>query len=129
MGPTFPDARYLFGRVEYEHWSTQTERADTLPVFADSIRPIFGRGLADLVEWDHRTCPEIRLMPSTGHTPGHASVLIDSKGSRAMITGDFAHHPCQMAHPDGPPPPTTTLWRPRLHGAAFSASLPADPSS
>jgi glyoxylase-like metal-dependent hydrolase (beta-lactamase superfamily II) len=29
--PTFPNARYLFGRVEYEHWSTQTERADMLP--------------------------------------------------------------------------------------------------
>ena len=39
-------------------------------------------------------------MPSTGHTPGHASVLIGSKGKRAMITGDFAHHPCQMAHLD-----------------------------
>ena len=78
--PTFPNARYLFGRVEYEHWSTQTERADMLPVFADSIRPIFGRGLADLVEWDHRICPEIGLMPSTGHTPGHASVLIEFEG-------------------------------------------------
>ena len=98
--PTFPKARYLFGRVEYEHWSTQTERADMLPVFADSVRPIFERGLADLVEWDHQICPEIRLMPSTGHTPGHTSVLITSKGQRAMITGDFAHHPCQMAHPE-----------------------------
>ena len=28
--PTFPRARYLFGRVEFEHWSTQTERADML---------------------------------------------------------------------------------------------------
>src|SRR4029079_812097 len=83
--PTFPRARYLFGRVEFEHWSTQTERADMLPVFADSIRPIFDRGLADLVEWDHRICPEIQLMPSTGHTPGHASVLISSNGKRAMI--------------------------------------------
>jgi glyoxylase-like metal-dependent hydrolase (beta-lactamase superfamily II) len=90
----------VFGRVEYEHWSTPTERADMLPVFADSIRPIFELGLADLVEWDHRMCPEIGLMPSTGHTPGHTSVLISSKGSRAMITGDFAHHPCQMAHPE-----------------------------
>jgi glyoxylase-like metal-dependent hydrolase (beta-lactamase superfamily II) len=98
--PTFPKARYLFGRVEYEHWSRQTERPDMIPVFADSIKPIFERGLADLVEWDHQICPEIRLVPSTGHTPGHASVMIDSKGKRAMITGDFAHHPCQMAHPE-----------------------------
>ena len=98
--PTFPKARYLFGRVEYEHWSSQTERADMLPVFADSIRPVFELGLADLVEWDHQICPEIRLVPSTGHTPGHASLLISSNGKRAMITGDFAHHPCQMAHPE-----------------------------
>jgi len=98
--PTFPNARYLFGRVEYEHWSRQTERADMLPVFADSVKPLLERGLADLVEWDHQLCPEIRLMPSAGHTPGHASVLISSKGKRAMITGDFAHHPCQMAHPE-----------------------------
>jgi glyoxylase-like metal-dependent hydrolase (beta-lactamase superfamily II) len=98
--PTFPNARYLFGRVEYEHWSQQTERADMLPVFADSIQPIFARGLADLVDWDHRICPEITLVPSAGHTPGHTSVMINSRGARAMITGDFAHHPCQFAHPE-----------------------------
>jgi glyoxylase-like metal-dependent hydrolase (beta-lactamase superfamily II) len=98
--PTFPKARYLFGRVEYEHWSTQPDRSDMLSVFADSIRPVFERGLADLVECDHQICPEVRLMPSTGHTPGHTSVLISSNSKRAMITGDFAHHPCQMAYPE-----------------------------
>jgi len=98
--PTFPKARYLFGRIEYEHCSTQTARPDMLPVMSDSIRPVFDRGLVDLVELDHQICPEVRLMPSTGHSPGHASVLISSKGKRAMITGDFAHHPCQLAHPE-----------------------------
>ena len=39
-------------------------------------------------------------MPSTGHTPGHVSVQISSNGMRALITGDFAHHPCQLAHPE-----------------------------
>ena len=98
--PTFPKARYLFGRIEYEHWTTQTARPDQHPVIADSVKPIFDLGLADLVELDHQLCPEIRLVPSTGHSPGHASVLITSKGQRAMITGDFAHHPCQFAHPE-----------------------------
>jgi glyoxylase-like metal-dependent hydrolase (beta-lactamase superfamily II) len=97
--PTFPKARYLFGRIEYEHWTTQTERPDMLPVVADSIRPIFESRLAELVELDHKICAEVSLMASTGHSPGHASVLISSKGKRAMITGDFAHHPCQFAHP------------------------------
>lgn len=98
--PTFPNARYLFGRVEYEHWSSQTERPDMGVIFADSVQPIFDGGLAELVEWDHQLCPEIRLAPSVGHTPGHASVWIESKGERAIITGDFLHHPCQMAHPE-----------------------------
>jgi glyoxylase-like metal-dependent hydrolase (beta-lactamase superfamily II) len=100
--PTFPNARYLFGRVEFEHWRTQTERADMQPVLSDSVMPIFDRGLVDLVEWNHQLCPEIRLAPSIGHTPGHVCVWIGSKAQRAMITGDFAHHPCQMAHPEWP---------------------------
>ena len=94
--PTFPNAQYLFGRVEYEHWSTQADRPDMLPVMADSVQPILDAGLAELVEWDHVLCSEVRLMPSAGHSPGHASVWIE----RALITGDFAHHPFQMAHPD-----------------------------
>jgi len=49
---------------------------------------------------DHRISPEVRLTPSTGHTPGHVSVMIESEGQRAVITGDIAHHPCQMAHPE-----------------------------
>jgi glyoxylase-like metal-dependent hydrolase (beta-lactamase superfamily II) len=98
--PTFPNAQYLFGRVEYEHWSRQTTREDMITVLDDSIRPIFDNGLAELVEWDHRITPEVRLIPSTGHTPGHTSVVIESRGERAMITGDFAHHPCQFARPE-----------------------------
>ncbi|THD64576.1 MBL fold metallo-hydrolase, partial [Phenylobacterium sp.] len=54
----------------------------------------------ELVELDHVISPELRLTPSIGHTPGHVSVVIESEGERAVITGDMAHHPCQMAHPD-----------------------------
>ncbi len=39
-------------------------------------------------------------MPTLGHTPGHVSVRIASRGEEALITGDFIHHPCQMAHPE-----------------------------
>lgn len=98
--PTFPNARYLFGRVEYEHWIGESERPDMEVVLSDSVQPIFDGGLAELVEWDHQICSEVQLMPTIGHTPGHTSVLINSNGQRAMITGDFAHHPCQMARPE-----------------------------
>jgi glyoxylase-like metal-dependent hydrolase (beta-lactamase superfamily II) len=69
-------------------------------MLGDSVKPIFDAGLAELVELDHVVSPEIRLTPSTGHTPGHVSVMIESEGERAVITGDMTHHPCQLAHPD-----------------------------
>src|SRR5579863_9875046 len=90
--PTFPNARYLIGRREYEHWNSEDD-AEQQAILNDSIRPIIDTGLAELVELDHVVSPEIRLTPTTGHTPGHVSVLIESEGERAMITGDIMHHP------------------------------------
>lgn len=98
--PTFPKARYLMGRMEYEHWSTNTTREDMRFVLADSVTPVLDAGLADLVETDHRICDEISLVPTIGHTPGHVSVRISSRGEDALITGDFMHHPCQIARPE-----------------------------
>jgi len=102
--PTFPNARYLFGRAEYEHWSLhgEAEAAKGHPMdhFADSIVPVVEAGLVDLVEMDQRISDEIRLVPTPGHTPGHVSVLIESQGKRAVVTGDMIHHPCQIAEPD-----------------------------
>jgi glyoxylase-like metal-dependent hydrolase (beta-lactamase superfamily II) len=98
--PTFPRARYLMGRVEFAHWRSQHERDDMAAVFADSVAPIREAGLADLVETNHRICDEISLVPTIGHTPGHVSVHIRSQGETALITGDFMHHPCQIARPD-----------------------------
>ena len=98
--PTFPRARYLMGRVEFAHWQKQRDRDDMAAVFADSVAPIHAAGLADLVETDHRISDEISLVPTLGHTPGHVSVRIVSEGEEALITGDFMHHPCQIARPD-----------------------------
>jgi glyoxylase-like metal-dependent hydrolase (beta-lactamase superfamily II) len=98
--PTFPNARYLMGRVEYAHWMGERKREDMAAVLADSVSPVWDAGLVDLVETDHRICDEVSLVPTLGHTPGHVSVRITSQGEEALITGDFMHHPCQMARPD-----------------------------
>jgi glyoxylase-like metal-dependent hydrolase (beta-lactamase superfamily II) len=100
--PTFPKARYLIGRSEFEYWQAEeaeTEHPERSP-FHDSVKPVFEAGLVDLVETDHQVCPEVSLEPTLGHTPGHVSIRIRSKGEEALITGDFAHHPCQLAHPE-----------------------------
>jgi glyoxylase-like metal-dependent hydrolase (beta-lactamase superfamily II) len=97
--PSFPKARYLIGKREFEHWSNEGDE-EQQTIMGDSVRPIFDAGLVDLVEMDHRISAEVRLRPTPGHTPGHVSVMIESEGQSAVITGDIAHHPCQMAHPE-----------------------------
>ena len=115
--PTFPNARYLIGRREYEFWSTH-EDEEQKAMLGDSVKPVFDAGLVQLVEMDHVISPEIRLTPSVGHTPGHVSVMIESEGERGVITGDIAHHPSQMAHLDWSfdllDPKTAELTRSRL---------------
>jgi glyoxylase-like metal-dependent hydrolase (beta-lactamase superfamily II) len=98
--PTFANARYVFGRTEYEHWRDHSHEPDEAAVFADSVKPIIDAGKADLVPDDHRLTDEITLIPTPGHSPGHMSVHIQSDGQEGLLTGDAAHHPCQMAHLD-----------------------------
>ncbi len=97
--PTFPNARYLFARAEWEHWSTMSGEVYA-PTIDVAVRPIVEAGLADFVEPDHKLCDTVRLVPTPGHTPGHVSVEIASQGERAFITGDMTHHPVQWAESD-----------------------------
>jgi glyoxylase-like metal-dependent hydrolase (beta-lactamase superfamily II) len=99
--PTFPNARYLFGRKEYEAWQT-TIRHDghhTDTHLVECVDPIVALGLADFIEPDHQIAPGIQCEPSHGHTPGHVHVRISSRGQDAVITGDLMHHPMQVAMP------------------------------
>jgi glyoxylase-like metal-dependent hydrolase (beta-lactamase superfamily II) len=98
--PSFVNARYLFGRTEYEHWRDHSDEPYQAAVFNDSVKPIIDAGKADLVASDAKIGDEITLIPTPGHSPGHLSILIRSAGEQALLTGDVAHHPCQMAHLD-----------------------------
>lgn len=100
--PTFPKARYYFAREEYEYWVQRPEREirDDKAAFEDSVAPIIKANLATLVDPNHQIDQRVTLVPSPGHTPCHVSVHIESGGSRALISGDFLHHPCQIAEPE-----------------------------
>jgi glyoxylase-like metal-dependent hydrolase (beta-lactamase superfamily II) len=98
--PTFPNARYLIGRIEFEHWRTQTDSPDDRSAFDDSVGPVFDAGQVDLVDPGHRIADGVWLISTPGHTPGHHSVRISSGGAEAIITGDMVHHPAQIAWPE-----------------------------
>ncbi len=98
--PTFANARYLFAEAEWDHWRDREWAGRYVDIIDDSVQPIFDAGLADLVATDHRINAEVNLLSTPGHTPGHVSVHITSRGEEAIITGDLMHHPCQLAHPE-----------------------------
>lgn len=112
--PTFPNARYLFGRVEWAHWNATAQDDASMnqrQILDDSVQPILDAGLAQLVETDHRVTDEVWLESTPGHTPGHVSVRIASGGREAVITGDLMHHPIQCCEPDLC---STFDWKPEL---------------
>jgi glyoxylase-like metal-dependent hydrolase (beta-lactamase superfamily II) len=98
--PTFPNAKYLFSKQEYDYWikKPENELIDDHNGIDDSVTPVVEAGLAEFVTDNHKVDKNIRFIPTPGHTPHHISVVIESEGEKAIISGDVLHHPCQMAH-------------------------------
>ena len=92
--PAFPNARYLVTADELDGF------VDEHDVAATSITPLVDAGVLDRVAMDHRITPDVRLVATPGHTAGHVSVLIESGGRSALITGDATHSPIQFTHPE-----------------------------
>jgi glyoxylase-like metal-dependent hydrolase (beta-lactamase superfamily II) len=111
--PTFPNARYLFSRKEYDHWLMLRDTGGYHGInhLSDAVDPVIEAGLVDFIPDDHSISEEIHLFPTPGHTPGHVSVHISSQGQEAVITGDMMHHPIQVAMPE--------------HAATFDMDKPA----
>lgn len=95
--PTFPHARYLVQRAEWE-WARSLTGDAAAPI-ERSVRPLEKAGALDLVEGEHAVTASVRFLPTPGHTPGHSCILIDSGGQQAVILGDVAHSPVQVTEP------------------------------
>jgi glyoxylase-like metal-dependent hydrolase (beta-lactamase superfamily II) len=99
--PTFPNAKYLFARKEYEFWKQESERDQSTGdgSIVDSVVPIVEAGKAVLVEGDHAIDDQVFLEPTPGHTPGHVCIHVKGGGKEALMTGDMMHHPVQTSEP------------------------------
>ena len=104
--PTFPNASYLFSRVEYEYWKEERDRDGQVAfervnnkTFDDSVLPIMD--LAQLIEGEHALIDDLLLIkPTPGHTPGSISLCLSSHSQQALFTGDIFHHPIQVYQPE-----------------------------
>lgn len=93
--PTFPKARYLMPAADEE-----VERLGNGDMYLESVLPVVEAGQAELVQADHMLGDHVKLISTPGHTPGHVSILIQSKNREAVITGDALHSTVQCWFPD-----------------------------
>jgi glyoxylase-like metal-dependent hydrolase (beta-lactamase superfamily II) len=100
--PTFPNARYLFNRLDFEHFKTidPAKQPGNALAFQDSVAPIAGAGLADFVEGRHPVDEHFTLEPAPGHTPGTMFITLRSRDARAVFCGDILHQAIQVFHPE-----------------------------
>jgi glyoxylase-like metal-dependent hydrolase (beta-lactamase superfamily II) len=86
--PTFPNARYVVQRGEYE-WARRTNERTAASYFPHNFEPVVAAGQFDFVTGETEIWPGIRLVPTPGHTPHHQSVLIESDGAKALYPADL----------------------------------------
>jgi glyoxylase-like metal-dependent hydrolase (beta-lactamase superfamily II) len=97
--PTFPRARYLFSKKEYDYWEAETRNGAATPM-ADSVIPIVEAKRAELVTSDFEVNDLIRFLPAAGHTPDHFVIELGRGRREAVMTGDLMHSPLQARYPD-----------------------------
>ena len=87
--PSFPRARYIIQRGEYEY-ATHTNERTAASYFPPNFEPVRAAGQLELVDGEREIVPGIRVIPTPGHVPFHQGVLIESGGERAFFLGDLA---------------------------------------
>ncbi len=121
--PTFPHARYCLARADWDWFSGPGH----VPEFDEQVAVLQQQGLLDLIDGAQRLAPEISLLPTPGHTPGHSSVLIESDGQCALFLGDVCHHPLHFAHPDWTSAfDTDPQWTPLTRARLFRFAVERD---
>jgi len=104
--PTFPNARYVMAKREYDHWNAvyAKEKGNHANphalAFEDSVEPIMRAEKAVLVHDDFELDNGISLEPCHGHSPGHVVINVESNDKRGVLIGDVIHHPMQLMFPD-----------------------------
>ena len=102
--PTFPNARYVFSKTDYQHFLEIDRDPERGPAshgsFRDSVLPVVEAGLAEMVEGAARIEEHLAIEPTPGHTPGHVAIRLASRGAQALFAGDAIHHAIQVYHPN-----------------------------
>jgi len=97
--PTFPNARYVFGKSEFDYWTEQHAKTP-VPPFGDSVLPIVEANKSEIVHNDYAIGDHVCILPTPGHTPGHIAFTFGRGKTDAVFSGDLMHSPLQARYPE-----------------------------
>jgi len=97
--PTFPNARYVFAKREFDYWTEQNAKSP-VPAFGDSVLPVVEAKRAEIVDDDYAIGDHMHILPTPGHTPGHAAFTFGRGRDEAVFSGDLMHSPLQTRYPE-----------------------------
>ncbi|MBD8532825.1 MULTISPECIES: MBL fold metallo-hydrolase [unclassified Massilia] len=94
----FPNALVRASKVEADHWLNQSKMdkapADGKGTFKNAMAaldPYVKAGKFKTFEGDVELAPGIRAQGGHGHTPGHTTYVIESRGRKMVAIGDLIH--------------------------------------
>jgi len=92
--PAYPNARYIFGEVEFDFWkkgeNVREARKANREQFVKVAVPLAGK--STFVKTEGEVVGGIRAIPTFGHSPGHMAYHVESQGRRLLIWGDVSNH-------------------------------------
>ncbi len=86
--PTFPRARYVIQRGEWE-WARRPNEREKSSYIQENFVPLQDYGLLDLVDGDSGIKEGVEVILSPGHTRRHQSVKVSSQGKTLFYLGDL----------------------------------------
>jgi glyoxylase-like metal-dependent hydrolase (beta-lactamase superfamily II) len=96
--PVFPNAIVRASKVEADYWLSQANMdkapADDKGSFKNAMAaldPYVKAGKLKTFEGDVEVAPGIRAVGGHGHTPGHTTFVVESRGQKMVMIGDLIH--------------------------------------
>ena len=96
--PTFPKARYVVQRGEYEY-ATHTNERTAASYFPHNFVPVFEREQFDFVRGEKEIVAGISTLPTPGHVPHHQGIRLESDGEVAFYVADLVPTTAHLALP------------------------------
>ena len=84
----FPNAVVHVGKGDADHYTNAAAGDKTA---FGSMAPYIAANKFQAIAGDGEVVPGVRAWATPGHTPGHTSYVVESKGEKLIVTGDLIH--------------------------------------